>query len=110
MKNQPNPNRHARLEEALRETAAEFLVREANRNTLITVTRAILSDDNKRATIYITALPDTGEKPAVEFANRNRGEFKDFFRTRVKGPLPPDITFEIDLGEKNRQRLDELSK
>jgi ribosome-binding factor A len=105
-----NQNRHDRLEQALREVAAEFLVREANRNTLVTVTRTMLTEDMKRATIFITALPESGEQSAVEFANRNRTELRDFFKTRVKGALPPDITFEIDMGEKNRQRLDELSQ
>ena len=106
--------RNERLQEALREVAAEFLVREANRNTLITVTRAILSEDGKRASIMVTVLPlagqaDTAEAEALAFANRNRTELKDFFKKRVRGALPPDITFEIDMGEKNRQRLDELS-
>ena len=105
-----NDNRHNRLETALREVAAEFLVREANRNTLITVTRVMLADDMKCATIYITALPEAGEQSAVEFANRNRTELRDFFKKRVRGGFPPDISFEIDLGEKNRLRLDELSK
>ena len=103
-------HRHERMEEALREVAAEFLVREANRNVLITVTRAVLSLDMKRVTIYLTALPDSGEQAAVDFANRNRKELRDFYKTRVKGALPPDIVFEIDMGEKNRLRLDELSK
>src|SRR5258708_5604541 len=105
-----NQNRHDRLQEALREVAAEFLVREANRNTLVTVTRAMLTEDMKRVTIYITVLPESGEQPALDFANRNRTELREFFKTRVKGVLPPDLTFAIDLGEKNRQRLDELSK
>lgn len=105
-----NENRHGRIEEALRVAAAEFLAREANRNTLITVTRVVLSDDNKHATIYMTAFPDTGEQGALDFANRNRPELKDFYKTRVRGALPPDLVFEIDMGEKNRQRLDELSK
>ncbi len=102
--------RNERLQEALREVAAEFLVREANRNTLMTVTRAVLSEDAKRASIMITVLPDTAEAEALAFANRNRTELKDFFKKRVRGALPPDITFEIDMGEKNRQRLDEISK
>jgi ribosome-binding factor A len=109
MKNNANPNRHERLEEALREAAAEFLSREANRNNLLTVTRVMLREDNKYATVYITVLPETGEQAAVDFANRNIIEFKDFFMTRVRGAFPPNVTFEIDLGEKNRQRLDELS-
>lgn len=104
-----NNNRHDKMAEALREVAAEFIAREANRNTLITVTRVVLSDDMKRATIFITAFPETGEKPAVEFANRNRTELRDLYKKRVRGGMPPDITFEIDLGEKNRLRLDELS-
>jgi ribosome-binding factor A len=104
-----NENRHGRIEEALREVAAEFLSREANRNTLLTVTRVTLSNDDKHATIFITAFPETGEQAAVDFANRNRSELKEFYKKRVKGGLPPDIAFEIDMGEKNRQRLDELS-
>jgi len=112
-------NRNERMREALRETAAEFLAREAGRESLITVTRAELSEDGKHGTIYITVMPfsgqalagqaDNAEAAAVAFANRNRGEFGNFFKTRVKGVLLPRIEFVIDRGEKNRQRLDELS-
>lgn len=101
--------------EALREAAALFLSREANRNALITVTRAQLSDDRKRGIIYITVLPISGdievaEELAIKFANRNRGEFGKFFETQVRGMRIPHIDFVIDRGEKNRQRLDELSE
>ncbi|MBP9710869.1 MAG: ribosome-binding factor A [Candidatus Pacebacteria bacterium] len=101
-------NRHERMQEALREVAAEFLVREAGRESLITVTRAELSDDNKRGIIYITVLPDSAEEHALSFANRNRTELGDFFKKRVKSGFPR-VEFVIDKGEKNRQRLDELS-
>ncbi|MDZ4226284.1 MAG: ribosome-binding factor A [Patescibacteria group bacterium] len=103
-------NRRERMREALREVAAEFLAREAGRKSLITVTRAELSEDGKRGTIYITVFPDNAEEGAVDFANRNRSEFGDFFKKRVKGALVPHIEFVIDRGEKNRQRLDELSQ
>lgn len=96
--------------EALRVAAAEFLGREANRNSLITVTRAMLSDDRKRGVIYITVYPEAAEDAAVQFANRNRGEFGKFFEKRVRGMRIPHIDFVIDKGEKNRQRLDELSE
>lgn len=95
--------------EALREAAALFLSREANRNALITVTRATLSDDRKRGMIYITVLPDDAEGAALAFANRNRGEFGKFFESQVRGMRIPHVEFVIDKGEKNRQRLDELS-
>ncbi len=101
--------RHERIQEALREAAAEFIVREATPQSLITVTRAVLSEDGKRGVVYITVLPDSAEATAVSFVNRNRKEFVDFLQRRVRGGVPHHIEFEIDLGEKNRQRLDQLS-
>lgn len=101
--------RHERLQEALREGAAEFLAREANRNSLVTVTRALLAETGKSAVVYITVLPNDMEEAAVAFANRNRRELVDFLKTRIKGGLPSHIEFQVDLGEKNRQRLDELT-
>ena len=103
-------NRNERVREALREVAAEFLVREAGPQSLVTVTRAELSEDGKRGTIYLSVLPETAEQAAVDFANRNRSEFSSFFKTRITGALPPHVEFAVDRGEKNRQRLDELSQ
>lgn len=102
--------RHERLQEAVREVAAEFLAREAGPQSLITVTHTVLSDDSKRAKIFITVLPEAAEVEALKFANRNRGEVSLFFKTKVKGAFPPRIEFCLDRGEKNRQRLDELSE
>lgn len=101
--------RREKITEALRETAAEFMAREANRNSLVTVTAARLSDDGKRGIIYMTVMPESSEEAAVAFANRNRSEFAAFFETRVRGVFMPHVEFEIDKGEKSRQRLDELS-
>ncbi len=103
-----NENRNERMQEIVREVAAQFLAREANRNTLLTVTRTEISTDGKRVNIFLTALPDSYEEQAVAFANRNRSEFSDFFKKKVKA-LPPHVEFVIDKGEKNRLRLDELS-
>lgn len=104
-----NNDRNLRLQTALREVAAEFLAREAGRQSLITVTEARLSEDGKSATIYITVFPETSEEYAVAFANRNRKEFASFFQKRVKRSMLPKLEFMIDKGEKMRQRLDELS-
>ena len=85
------------------------MAREANRNSLITVTRVQMSEDGKRATIYITVFPEPGEQAALAFANRNRGELGKFLSARTRGMRIPHIEFAIDLGDKNRRRLDELS-
>ena len=98
-----------RQAESLRTAAAEFLAREANRNILITVTRVQMSEDSKRAVIYITVFPELGEAAALAVATRNRGELGQFLLERTKGMRVPALEFAIDLGDKNRRRIDELS-
>ena len=100
---------HEKNVEALRGAAAEFLSREAGRQTLITVTRAELSDNRRTGIIFITVFPDTAEQEAVQFANRNRGELGKFFEKRVRGMRMPHVEFVIDEGDKHRRRLDELT-
>ncbi len=95
--------------EAIAKAAAEYLSREANRNNLITVTRAEMSDDSKHAVVYISVFPEKGEEAALSFANRNRGEIGAYLLSRVRGMRVPRLEFKIDMGEKNRRRLDELS-
>ncbi len=104
-----NENRDERLKEVVREVAAEFLSREANRDTLITVTRTDLSQGGKHCNIFISVLPESRERAALGFANRHRGEFSDYYKKKIKG-MPPQVEFMLDFGEKNRQRLDELSE
>lgn len=104
-----NNNRGERIQEAVREVAAEFLAKEAGPQSLITVTRVALSNDTRSARVFITVLPESAEEAALAFIQRNRRELGEFFRTRVRGAFPPHFEFLLDRGEKNRQRLDELS-
>jgi ribosome-binding factor A len=102
-------DRSEKIRAALRETAAEFLGREAGRQSLITVTDTSVSSDGRRGIIFITVLPEKDEESALHFANRNRGELGAFFKSRVRGIRMPQVEFRIDSGEKNRQQLDRLS-
>ena len=102
-------DRTEKMQEALRKAAALFLAREANHQSLVTVTATSLSQDHKRGLIYITVFPDKAEEAALAFANRHRSEFSTFFKTQVRGMLPPHVEFVIDKGEKIRQRLDDIT-
>ena len=92
----------------IKELSAQFLARENNRTSLITVTRADCSPDLKRATIYITVLPTDKERTALEFAKRKRPELREFIKKNMSTKNIPFIDIEIDLGEKHRQKIDEL--
>jgi len=103
------PHRTERLAEELQHLAATFLQRESNRTSLITVTRCELSENQKYATIFISVFPTDNEQMAEEFVKRKRTEFVEFVHDNSKIGRLPTISFKIDIGEKNRQRLDELS-
>lgn len=102
-------DRQATAEKIVREAAAEFISREAGPQSLITVTRVALEDDFSRATIYLSVLPEEKEQMALGLLQRNTQEFKDYLKEKTKFPRRPYVEFVLDRGEKNRQRLDELS-
>ncbi|MDO8639528.1 MAG: ribosome-binding factor A [bacterium] len=100
--------RNEKVANRIKELSAEFLMRENNRTSLITVIFCDASPDLKRATIYITVLPNSKEKTALEFVKRKRAELRDFLKKNMPIKIIPFLDFEIDLGEKNRQKIDEL--
>lgn len=98
-----------RLASAVSELAAEFLNRESNRTSLITITRTIILNKGRRATVMFTVIPDSEEANALEFLQRKRRDLRKFISSKKIVGFSPSIEFELDLGEKNRQRIDELS-
>ncbi len=101
-------NRNEKIGEILRDLGARFLLVNGNNSSLLTVTRVELTKDGKNATIFFTVFPESFEKTALEFAKRKRSEFKEFVKENSKLGRIPLLDFEIDLGEKNRQKIDTL--
>ncbi len=102
--------RHNQVEEVVAKLAADFVAREFPVKALVTVTHAEMPDNYKEATIYISVLPVTLEQEVIKFAKRLRTDLKDYIRKNSKLHPIPTVDFEIDLGEKNRQRVDELTR
>ena len=100
--------RNEKVANYIKELTASFLGRENNKTSLITVTSCTTSPDLKRATIFITVLPESKEHDALEFAKRKRAELRDHLKKNMETKVIPFIDIEIDKGEKNRQKIDEL--
>ncbi len=96
--------------ELLKHLASQFLERESSRNALITVTDATISDDYKEARIFFTVFPDNREEAVLDFVKRKRSEFKHYVKQNSQMGRIPFFDFAIDLGEKNRQHIDEISQ
>jgi len=101
-------NRNEKVANSIKELAAEFLNQEASHVSLLTVTEARCSADLKRATIFISVLPAAKEAAAWAFVRRNLGKLREFLKEKLPIKNIPYLEVKIDLGEKNRQKIDEL--
>ncbi len=104
-----NEHRQEKIESLLAQKVAEFLSMEAGNMSLITVTRVAFNDKTKHATVFITVLPDSQEKTALAFAKRKSSDMREWIKERINMGSLPVFTFVIDIGEKNRQRVDDIA-
>ncbi|MDP2789275.1 MAG: ribosome-binding factor A [bacterium] len=100
--------RNDKVANLIKKLGAIFLERENNNTSLITVTSANVSPDLKRATLFITVLPESKEINALGFAKRKRGELRNLLKKNMTTKVIPFIDIIIDRGEKHRQKIDEL--
>ena len=99
-----------RVTELIAHEAAKFILEEASGQSLITVTRAVISKNADRADIFVSIFPIEQVAPALSFLSRSGGDFRAHLAKHTKLHPIPHITFVHDTGEMYRQHLDELSK
>jgi ribosome-binding factor A len=98
-----------RTEEVIHRLAAQFILEEGGKTSLVTVTRVELSPAGKEGKIYFTTLPEDQEDTVLKFLERKAPDFKYYVREKSRIGIVPHLVFKIDYGERNRQRLDTLS-
>jgi len=89
--------------------AADFIQLESNGASLITITDVRLSKDENCANILFTVLPEEKEEAVLEFMKRMRSEFRQYIKTKTRLGRIPTFDFQIDFGEKHRQKIDLIS-
>jgi ribosome-binding factor A len=99
-----------KLKEIIRALAADFFSRESNRQSLITVTNIDLRNRASKAIILMTVLPEDKQQAALEFAQRQLSEFREYVKKNSRIQRIPFFEARLDVGEKNRQRMDEIEK
>ena len=95
--------------EILHRLAAKFVHDKSSKASLLTITHVELSPTGKEARIFFTTLPENQENTALKFLERKTPEFRRYISDESRIGIIPHLTFKIDYGERNRQRLDELS-
>jgi len=105
-----SPHRREKIVDVISRAAAEFIQKESNRNSMITVTNIGLTDDFQKAIVFVTVFPEDQEQVAIDFLHRKLREFRNFIKKETRLQNIPWFDFQIDGGEKKRQRIDEISK
>lgn len=108
MKQQHSFDRHERVGALIRDLAAGFIQSESNSDPLITVTNANISPNYRKATIFITTIPDGREEDALIFLKRHAGDMRKYIKDNCQFKIIPHIEFAIDIGERHRQHMDEV--
>ncbi len=100
--------RNEKITQRVKEIASMWIERESENTSMITVTRVEMTPDNKKAKIMVSVLPREKENAAYGFIRRNLGELRKYMTKNLNINPIPFLDVEIDEGEKNRQKIDEL--
>ena len=90
--------------------AADFIEGEGFKNALVTVTRCDATPNLGRADIYITVFPEEKEQEILKDLKSKIPALRDFVAHKFKAHSVPAFNIELDFGEKNRQKIDQLLK
>ncbi|OGG44639.1 hypothetical protein A2841_00735 [Candidatus Kaiserbacteria bacterium RIFCSPHIGHO2_01_FULL_48_10] len=90
--------RNDRLLSSLSQAVAEFISRESNRTSLITVTRVELANHDSLARVFVSVLPPEQGHAAIDFLTRQEREARDFLKKRIEMRILPKLVFQLDPG------------
>jgi ribosome-binding factor A len=107
--NKEKSTRQKRVAELIREIATKMISRESNGTSLITVTNVDISPDLKQCTVFVSIFPESATDSALNFLKRKRKELKQEVKHNSNLRNIPFFDFDLDEGEKNRQKIEEIS-
>ncbi|MDQ5957956.1 MAG: hypothetical protein QG665_297 [Patescibacteria group bacterium] len=86
----------ARIEELIHRLVAEYIHREASNQSLITVTKVVVTDFGRSATVYISVLPDKECRPALSFIEHHLSEMREYVRDHSDLRVLPRLSVGLD--------------
>jgi len=101
---------NTRIKHIIQEAAATFVRQESSGTGLITVTDVVFSRDKSHVMLLVSVLPENRESVVLAFLKRKRSELRTYIKAHTRLYPIPRFDFDIDYGEKNRQRIEEISQ
>jgi ribosome-binding factor A len=103
-------DRKGRVTEIIAREAAQFIMREASSDSLITVIRAESAAHGDRILVFISVFPENKIQLALNFLERHREAFSDYLKTHARLRPLPRVEFLLDNREATGAPLTELPK
>ncbi|NOY35359.1 MAG: ribosome-binding factor A [bacterium] len=97
--------RKERMTALVKDVAASFLKSKSKPGILISATRVDMSKDFKNATVFVTVFPEKAEEEVLGDLLGKGWELRNYAKGRLKIKFLPSFRFELDKGEKARQRM-----
>ncbi len=89
-------DRTKRASEIVAREAAQFIMREAGNDSLITVIRAESASHGDRILVFVSIFPEEKAQAALNFLERHREAFSDHLKTHTRLRPLPRIDFLLD--------------
>lgn len=103
-------SREEKLNAHLQKVLAEFLREEFGVSPLVAVTRVAVAHGLRSSLVFITVFPEKDAKRVLAALEKKHAALAKYLVLHTRMKYIPSVSFEIDLGEKNRQRIEELLK
>jgi ribosome-binding factor A len=88
--------RKEHLTESIKNYAGDFFARNTSGGSMITVTNVWITDDNKKADIYLSIMPESKSEAAINFAKRQRTELQKYLFTKIRLSHLPFLDIILD--------------
>jgi len=100
--------RQDKVKKLIHKLSAEYINKEANKKPLITVTGVELSDNFEYTKIFVSVFPMKDTPSALLYLSRKVKDLRRHIALETRLKNLPKISFELDPGEENRKRIDEI--
>jgi len=103
-------HRQEKINELIREEVGKILHRELDLNfeALVTVTRAVTSEDQNHVRVYVSVFPPSVAQKALESINSNIYFFQQTLNKKLQMRPVPKLFFVLDNTEERAAKIEKL--
>ncbi|PIS13629.1 MAG: ribosome-binding factor A [Candidatus Tagabacteria bacterium CG09_land_8_20_14_0_10_41_14] len=103
-----NNHKKERLQSLFQKLISVFLQRANIKDCLITVTHIEFSENLKNVKVFVSIYPEKEENNILKILEKQKSGLKKHLASKTRMKFLPNVNLEIDKGEKNRLRIEEL--